>query len=233
MNGGRNEEPIGFLKSVAAAGISRSALVCFWRVRSRRSAGQIHGRQQSGAAEPRAGEQGNPARPASEADGREAEKRADAGAAGRPQASDRGIFRCRFAPASSPIPRTFRALPPSPPGCSAKAPRRRTSAQIADEVDTLGASLNAGSGFGSSSTSVNASGLINDAARNPGSDERHRPASRVSGRANSHNTSSASRRTSNRVFRIRVSSRSARSAAFSMWTSRFQSHQQRRNPSRR
>jgi len=41
---------------------------------------------------------------------------------------------------------------------------RRTSAQIAEEVDTLGASLNAGSGFGSSSTSVSASGLINNAA---------------------------------------------------------------------
>jgi zinc protease len=40
---------------------------------------------------------------------------------------------------------------------------RRTSAQIAEEVDTLGASLNAGSGFGSSSTSVSASGLINNA----------------------------------------------------------------------
>ncbi len=41
---------------------------------------------------------------------------------------------------------------------------RRTSAQIAEEVDMLGASLNAGSGFGSSSTSVSASGLINNAA---------------------------------------------------------------------
>lgn len=41
---------------------------------------------------------------------------------------------------------------------------RCTSAQIAAEVDTLGASLNAGSAFGSSSTSVNASGLNNDAA---------------------------------------------------------------------
>lgn len=40
----------------------------------------------------------------------------------------------------------------------------RTSAQIAEEVDTLGASLNAGSGFGSSSTSISASGLINNAA---------------------------------------------------------------------
>jgi zinc protease len=39
---------------------------------------------------------------------------------------------------------------------------KRTSAQISTEVDTLGASLNAGSGFGSSSTNVNASGLIND-----------------------------------------------------------------------
>ena len=41
---------------------------------------------------------------------------------------------------------------------------KRTSAQISTEVDTLGASLNAGSGFGSSSTNVSASGLINDAA---------------------------------------------------------------------
>ena len=41
---------------------------------------------------------------------------------------------------------------------------KRTSAQISTEVDTLGASLNAGSGFGSSSTNVSASGLISDAA---------------------------------------------------------------------
>jgi predicted Zn-dependent peptidase len=40
---------------------------------------------------------------------------------------------------------------------------RRTSEQIANEVDTLGASLSASSRFGASYTSVNASGLINDA----------------------------------------------------------------------
>ena len=38
---------------------------------------------------------------------------------------------------------------------------RRTSAQIAEEVDKLGASLDATSRFGASYTSVNASGLIN------------------------------------------------------------------------
>jgi zinc protease len=42
---------------------------------------------------------------------------------------------------------------------------RRTSAQIAAEVDSLGASLNANSAFGASYTSVNASGLIGDAER--------------------------------------------------------------------
>jgi zinc protease len=42
---------------------------------------------------------------------------------------------------------------------------RRTSEQIANEVDSLGASLNAGSRFGVSYTSVNASGLINDAPK--------------------------------------------------------------------
>jgi predicted Zn-dependent peptidase len=40
---------------------------------------------------------------------------------------------------------------------------RRTSVQIANETDSLGASLNANSAFGVSYTSVNASGLINDA----------------------------------------------------------------------
>jgi zinc protease len=40
---------------------------------------------------------------------------------------------------------------------------RRTSAQIAEEVDKLGASLDANSRFGASYTSVNASGLINSA----------------------------------------------------------------------
>ena len=40
---------------------------------------------------------------------------------------------------------------------------RRTSAQIAAEVDQLGASLDASSRFGASYTTVNASGLINDA----------------------------------------------------------------------
>jgi zinc protease len=40
---------------------------------------------------------------------------------------------------------------------------RRTSAQIAAEVDSLGATLNANSTFGASYTSVNASGLIGDA----------------------------------------------------------------------
>ncbi len=40
---------------------------------------------------------------------------------------------------------------------------RRTSEQIANEVDSLGASLSASSRFGASYTSVNASGLINDA----------------------------------------------------------------------
>jgi zinc protease len=40
---------------------------------------------------------------------------------------------------------------------------RRSSEQIANEVDSLGASLSAGSRFGASYTSVNASGLINDA----------------------------------------------------------------------
>lgn len=42
---------------------------------------------------------------------------------------------------------------------------RRTSAQIATEVDSLGASLDAGSRFGSSYTSVTASGLIDSAPR--------------------------------------------------------------------
>ena len=41
---------------------------------------------------------------------------------------------------------------------------RRTSAQIAQEVDQLGASLDASSRFGASFSSVNASGLINSAA---------------------------------------------------------------------
>ena len=40
---------------------------------------------------------------------------------------------------------------------------KRTSAQIALETDTLGATLNAGSGFGSGLTNVGASGLANDA----------------------------------------------------------------------
>jgi len=40
---------------------------------------------------------------------------------------------------------------------------RRTSAQIADEVDSLGASLEASSSFGASYTSVSASGLISNA----------------------------------------------------------------------
>lgn len=40
---------------------------------------------------------------------------------------------------------------------------RRTSAEISSEIDSLGASLGAGSAFGASYTSVNASGLINDA----------------------------------------------------------------------
>jgi zinc protease len=40
---------------------------------------------------------------------------------------------------------------------------RRTSAQIAEEVDKLGASLDGSSRFGASYTSVNASGLINSA----------------------------------------------------------------------
>jgi zinc protease len=40
---------------------------------------------------------------------------------------------------------------------------RRSSEQIANEVDSLGASLSAAARFGSSYTSVNASGLINDA----------------------------------------------------------------------
>lgn len=42
---------------------------------------------------------------------------------------------------------------------------RRTSEQIATEVDSLGASLNAGSRFGASYSSVNASGLINNASQ--------------------------------------------------------------------
>ena len=42
---------------------------------------------------------------------------------------------------------------------------RRTSAQIAAEVDSLGATLNAVSGFGASYTSVNASGLVGDAGK--------------------------------------------------------------------
>jgi zinc protease len=42
---------------------------------------------------------------------------------------------------------------------------KRTSAQIASEVDSLGATLRAASGFGSGYTSVNASGLANDAPR--------------------------------------------------------------------
>ncbi|HUJ31803.1 MAG TPA: pitrilysin family protein [Candidatus Acidoferrum sp.] len=41
----------------------------------------------------------------------------------------------------------------------------RTSEQIANEVDSLGASLNASARFGVSYTSVNASGLINDAPK--------------------------------------------------------------------
>jgi len=40
---------------------------------------------------------------------------------------------------------------------------RRTSAQIAEEVDSLGASLEASSNFGTSYTTVSASGLVNDA----------------------------------------------------------------------
>ena len=51
----------------------------------------------------------------------------------------------------------------SRPTCSRKGPRERTSEQIANEVDSLGASLSASSRFGASYTSVNASGLINDA----------------------------------------------------------------------
>src|SRR5277367_5795396 len=42
---------------------------------------------------------------------------------------------------------------------------KRTSEQIASEVDSLGASLDASSRFGVSYTSVNASGLITDAAK--------------------------------------------------------------------
>lgn len=42
---------------------------------------------------------------------------------------------------------------------------RRTSAQIAEEVDKLGASLDANSRFGASYTSVNASGLINSTSQ--------------------------------------------------------------------
>src|SRR5271169_1613385 len=42
---------------------------------------------------------------------------------------------------------------------------KRTSEQIAAEVDSLGATLNANSAFGANYTSVNASGLIGDAER--------------------------------------------------------------------
>jgi zinc protease len=63
------------------------------------------------------------------------------------------------------------ADPPDLPGLASftagmlrEGTEKRTSAQISTEVDTLGATLTAGSGFGSSSTNVGASGLINDAA---------------------------------------------------------------------
>lgn len=42
---------------------------------------------------------------------------------------------------------------------------RRTSAQIAEEADSLGATLNANAAFGESYTAVNASGLIGDAGK--------------------------------------------------------------------
>ena len=95
---------------------------------------------------------------------------------------------------------------------------KRTSAQISTEVDTLGASLNAGSGFGSSSTNVNASGLINDAAAvlDLMSDIVLHPSFPASELAQFKQRSNPR---SNKAFRIRLSSRSARSAALFMWTS--------------
>jgi zinc protease len=64
------------------------------------------------------------------------------------------------------------ADPPDLPGLAAftagmlrEGTEKRTSEQIADEVDSLGATLEANSRFGSSYTTVSASGLITDVAR--------------------------------------------------------------------
>jgi len=64
------------------------------------------------------------------------------------------------------------ADPPGLPGLASftadmltEGTARRTSEQIADEVDSIGASLNAGSRFGSSVTTVSASGLIDNTSQ--------------------------------------------------------------------
>ncbi len=89
----------------------------------------------------------------------------------------------------------------------------RTSAQIAAEVDSLGATLNAISAFGASYTSVNASGLIGDAPNNSRSSERHCSASGVSQPKSSPNTSSGKKLASSSGSRIQAFSRSRLCAA--------------------
>ncbi len=97
---------------------------------------------------------------------------------------------------------------------------RRTSAQISTEVDTLGASLNAGSGFGSSSTNVNASGLINDAAAVLDLMSDIVLASLVSRKRAGPVQAAPAIRAGTKLFESRLSSRSAHFAARFMWMSR-------------
>jgi zinc protease len=103
--------------------------------------------QPAPALESRAGQQGNAAREASPPDGGQTSQRLDARAPRGSQAANRCV----------------QYVDPSRPACRSEGTAKRTSAQIANEVDSLGASLDATSRFGASFTSVTASGLINTA----------------------------------------------------------------------
>ena len=74
-------------------------------------------------------------------------------------------FELRIRPGQIADPDDLPGLASMTAGMLRQGTEKRTSAQISTEIDSLGASLGAGSGFAAAYTSVNASGMVNNADR--------------------------------------------------------------------
>ena len=150
------------LAALAAALIVGLLAPCRLSAQAPQSAGQIHAAEQNRAAEPRAGEQGNPARATSAPHGRET-----ANGLTLVLLEDHKLptvtFTMWIRPGSLAIRATFPASLRSPRACCAREPKSAPARRSPRKWIRSARRSTPMPRFGASYTTVNASGLINDA----------------------------------------------------------------------